>query len=99
MLRYVSNSCGAATASTTVVSNVLPILNLTSSSTTICPNETATLTVTGGSAPYTWSNTLNTGSVVTTSGGVVTVSNTNACGTTTASIIVNVDKFKCKHIC
>lgn len=89
----VSNSCGAATASTTVVSNILPILNLTSSSTTICPNETATLSVTGGSAPYTWSNTSNTSSVVTTNGGTVTVSNTNACGTATAIIIVNVENL------
>jgi gliding motility-associated-like protein len=89
----VSNSCGAATASTTVVSNVFPILNLTSSSTTICPNETATLSVTGGSAPYTWSNTSNTSSVVTTNGGTVAVSNTNACGTATAIIIVNVENL------
>lgn len=89
----VSNSCGAATASTTVVSNILPILNLTSSSATICPNETATLTVAGGSAPYTWSNTSNTSSVVTTNGGTVTVSNTNACGTATAIIIVNVENL------
>jgi gliding motility-associated-like protein len=86
----VSNSCGVATASTTVLSNTLPVLNLTSSSTTICPNETATLTVTGGSAPYSWSNSSNTGSVVTTNGGTVTVSNTNSCGTATATIIVTV---------
>ena len=86
----VSNSCGVATASTTVFSNTLPVLNLTSSSTTICPNETATLTVTGGSTPYSWSNSSNTGSVVTTNGGTVTVSNTNSCGTATATIIVTV---------
>ncbi len=86
----VSNSCGVATASTTVFSNTLPVLNLTSSSTTICPNETATLTVTGGSAPYSWSNSSNTGSVVTTNGGTVTVSNTNSCGTATATVIVTV---------
>jgi gliding motility-associated-like protein len=86
----VSNSCGVATASTAVFSNTLPILNLTSSSTTICPNETATLTVTGGSEPYSWSNTSSTGSVVTTNGGTVTVSNTNACGTATAANIVTV---------
>jgi gliding motility-associated-like protein len=86
----VSNSCGVATASTTIFSNILPVLNLTSSSTTICPNETATLTVTGGSAPYSWSNSSNTGSVVTTNGGTVTVSNTNSCGTATATIIVTV---------
>lgn len=86
----VSNSCGVATASTTIFSNILPVLNLTSSSTTICPNETASLTVTGGSAPYSWSNSSNTGSVVTTNGGTVTVSNTNSCGTATATIIVTV---------
>ena len=84
----VSNTCGMDTASTVIFSNTLPVLNLTSSSPTICPNETATLTVTGGSAPYSWSNISNTGSVVTTNGGTVTVSNTNVCGTATATTIV-----------
>jgi gliding motility-associated-like protein len=82
----VSNTCGVATASTIIFSNSLPVLNLTTSSSVICPNETATLTVTGGNAPYSWSNSSNTGSVVTTTGGTVSVSNTNVCGTTTETI-------------
>ncbi len=87
----VSNACGIAVASVTVSQNTLPVLNLSASSLTICPNGIATLTVTGGSVPYAWSNTTNTGSVVTSSGGVVTVSNSNSCGTATASITVNVN--------
>lgn len=82
----VSNTCGTATASVNITSTVLPVLNLTSTSGTICPNETATLTVTGGSLPYTWSNSSVTGPVVTTSGGTVSVSNTNYCGTSTQTI-------------
>jgi gliding motility-associated-like protein len=86
----VSNTCGVATASAAIFSGILPVLNLTSTSAIICPNETATLTVTGGNSPYTWSNSSNTGSMVTTSGGTVTVSSSNACGTATAAVIVDV---------
>ncbi|MBI3520014.1 MAG: gliding motility-associated C-terminal domain-containing protein, partial [Bacteroidetes bacterium] len=86
----VSNACGSPTASIVIQSNVTPNLTLTSSSNTLCPNETATLTVSGGSVPYSWSNSSNTGSVVTTNGGTVTVSSTNACGTGTASVVVSV---------
>jgi gliding motility-associated-like protein len=84
----VSNACGFDVGSITISSLSLPVLNLTSSSTTICPNETATLTVTGGNAPYSWTNSSSTGSVVTTSGGTVSVSNTNICGTATETIQV-----------
>jgi gliding motility-associated-like protein len=66
----------------------LPVINLTSNTNTICPNETATLTVAGGNAPYAWSNSSSTGSVVTTTGGTVSVSNTNICGTATETIQV-----------
>ena len=86
----VSNTCGVATASAAIFPGVFPVLNLTSTSAIICPNETATLTVTGGNSPYTWSNSSNTGSMVTTSGGTVTVSSSNACGTATAAVIVDV---------
>jgi gliding motility-associated-like protein len=86
----VSNACGSPTVGIPIQANTTPVLVLTPSSTLICPNETATLTVTGGSAPYVWSNSSNTGSIVTSNGGTVTVSNTNACGTSTAVVIVNV---------
>lgn len=86
----VSNSCGIATASIDIISASLPTINLSPTSYTICPSETATLTVTGGAAPYVWSNSSNTGSVITTNGGTVSVSNTNVCGTTTQTINVTV---------
>lgn len=93
----VSNACGTATASTTITSITLTPLVLTTTSNTICPNETATLTVSGseplnsgGSVLYSWSNSSSTNSVVTTNGGIITVSNTSACGTNTASININV---------
>jgi gliding motility-associated-like protein len=94
----VSNACGLATASVSINSVTSAPLILTSSSNSICPNETATLTVTGGlpltiGSPviYSWSNSLNTGSVVSTTGGTISVSNTNACGTNTSSIVVTVN--------
>ena len=97
----VSNACGTATASVNISNFSFPSLVLTSSSNSICPNEIATLTVTGGvplttGSPvvYSWSNSSSTNSIVTTSGGVVTVSNTNVCGTTSQTInvvVVNVN--------
>lgn len=91
----VTNACGTATASANISSISFPSLVLTSSSSTICPNETATLTVTGGvpltsGSPvlYSWSNSSSTDSVVTTTGGIVTVSNTNVCGVNTQTINV-----------
>jgi len=93
----VNNFCGSATASVNVINAGAPVLSLSSSSLLICPNETATLTVSGGlgsPAPvYNWSNSTSTGSVVTTNGGTVTVSNTTGCGTGTASIIVNIQNI------
>lgn len=86
----VSNACGSPIDTVTIQANTTPTLVLTPSSVVICPNETATLTVTGGSAPYSWSNSSNTGSVVTTNGGTVTVSNTNACGTSSETVVVTV---------
>lgn len=94
----VSNQCGTAVATATVGSVSIDPLIITSSSNTICPNETATLTVTGGNinpllgppASYAWSNSASTSTVNTTNGGTVTVTATNACGTYTQSIIVNV---------
>lgn len=85
-----SNACYTVNATSDVVLNSLPVINLTSNTNTICPNETATLTVTGGTEPYTWSNTASTGSVVTSNGGLVTVSNTNGCGTASQTINVTV---------
>lgn len=93
----VTNACGTATASANISSISFPPLVLTSSSSTICPNETATLTVSGGvpltsGSPvlYSWSNSPTTNSVTTTTGGIVTVSNTNVCGVTTQTINVSV---------
>ncbi len=89
----VSNLCGNATATAVVTSFTLDPLVISASSTTICPNETATLTATGGGSQtnppvYTWSNNSLTGPVNTTGGGTVTVMATNSCGTYSQSIVV-----------
>lgn len=90
----VSNVCGTATASINVIANTLPVINLTASAYTLCQNQTATITATGGSTTYTWSNSASTGSVVSSNGGTVSVSSSNICGTTTETLsisVVNVD--------
>ena len=46
---------------------------------------------TGSPVVYSWSNSSSTSSVVTTTGGTITVSNTNVCGTNTTSIVVSVN--------
>lgn len=84
----VSNACGTPTASINIQTNTTPTLNLTASSLILCPNQSATLTVTGGSSPYVWSNSASTGSIVTTTGGSVSVTYSNSCGTSTQAITV-----------
>lgn len=93
----VSNACGTATASVNVTPLNFPPLSVTASAMTVCPNEIVTYSVTGGgfapsgSVTYDWSNSTSTGSVVSGQGGTVTVSNSNVCGTYTASIVVAVN--------
>ena len=94
----VSNLCGTSTATANVSSIIMTPIVITSSSYSICPNETATLTATGGnitpafgSYSYAWSNSASTSSVNTTTGGITTVSVTNFCGTYTQTVMVNVN--------
>jgi gliding motility-associated-like protein len=89
----VSNACGVSTASISVSSFTLDPLIISASSLTICPNQTATLTATGGGIQgnpptYSWINSSITGPVITTGGGTVTVLATNSCGTYSQSIVV-----------
>lgn len=90
----VSNQCGTRTA-TVSVNNLAPNpLVVTASSTLICPNETATLTASGGGFPsspasYTWSNNGTSGAANTSQGGTVQVTASNSCGTLTQSIVIN----------
>lgn len=84
----VTNQCGSATASATVTADQVPSLTITATSTLVCPNEGATLTVSGGSLPYDWSHTSSIGAVVSAGAGTYSVSSMNACGTGTASITI-----------
>lgn len=85
---YNTNACGTASAGITI-SSITPIsLSLSASSTTICPNETVTLTVSGGNEPYTWSNSTSTSSSIVSGDGIISVSNSNACGVSTQSISI-----------
>ncbi len=71
-----------AQATSTVVSQGLPTLTVTPSSTLICANQTITLVASGGSGTYSWSTGAgNTPSIAVTVFGVYTTTLTNACGT------------------
>ncbi len=85
---YSLNNCTTtAIAQVTVVQK--PVINIAASSLTICPGETATLTATGGSGSYNWSNTLSTNSVNVTNGGTISlIDNGVTCGPSTASIVI-----------
>jgi gliding motility-associated-like protein len=85
---YYTNACGTSSAGI-VISSISPIaLSLSASSTSICPNETATLTVTGGTEPYTWSNSTSTNSMIVSGAGIIIVTNSNACGVASQSITI-----------
>lgn len=85
---YHTNACGTASTGITISSISSIVLSLSASSTTICPNQTVTLTVTGGTEPYTWSNSTLTNSTIVSGSGIITVSNSNACGVTSQSISI-----------
>ncbi len=94
VVTYSLNGCSSNATSTINIKSI-PTLTLSASSNTICPNNTATLTASGGTLPYTWSNNAsNTASVNITNGGATTVFYTNNCGNIdTKSITVNVTLF------
>ncbi len=84
-----SNSCGSALQTVTVTSGTTPALIVTPIATVVCPGNTTSIAVTGGAGVYNWSGTSSTSSIVTVFAGNYTVSNTNACGTGSQTIIVN----------
>jgi gliding motility-associated-like protein len=85
---FYTNSCGTSSTSINIASATSLNLSLIASSNTVCPNETVTLTVTGGIEPYTWTNSVLTSSTIISPSGTISVSSTNSCGTATQSIVV-----------
>jgi len=83
-----TDACGSDTASVEVTVLPLPTVSISGVG-SICPGETTVLTATSND-PITW-NTSATGPTITVSdAGVYTATATNACGSTTASITVQV---------
>jgi gliding motility-associated-like protein len=77
----VSNSCGTGTTSFNVINGPAPSLSITPSSPSFCNGQSATLTATGSSGTYSWSNGSN-GTMITASvAGIYTAVVTNSCGT------------------
>lgn len=82
----VSNACGSDSAS--VVTGLLPLPSITmSGNTMICPGESTVLSATGGNN-YLWSNGATTSSITVAAAGSYYVVSTNACGSDTATLIV-----------
>ena len=84
-----TNSCGSAVQTITVTSGTTPILTVTPTSTVVCSGNTTPITVIGGTGNYNWIGVSSTSSVVSVSSGTYIVSNTNACGTGSQTVIVN----------
>lgn len=85
----VSNLCGNASASATITVGSTPSISLTTSSSTLCPNQTATLSIIGSSGSYTWNDNSSGSSLLVNTSGIYSATVTNSCGTNTASINIS----------
>ncbi len=84
-----SNSCGTAVSSPVTVSALaLPIVQLSGGG-QLCPGDSLLLTATGGPG-FTWSTGSVNSSIYVHNSGNYTVASSNACGTASASALVNV---------
>ncbi len=85
-----SGSCVAQAFFTLEVTS-LPSVTISASSTTICPNTTATLTAISSSNLYNWSNGSTTSVITVTPSASTTYSVAvfNSCGSTTGTININ----------
>lgn len=84
----VSNQCSIATATANVYTpGPAPSITIVPTPTVLCPNQTATLTITGGDGIYNWNTGATTKTItVNPPGGIYTATLTNNCGTPTTSI-------------
>jgi len=84
----ISNVCGSATHSVSIIDGPNVNLTLSASDNTICPSGTVTLTATG-TGTFAWStSTVNTTSITVSTSGIYFVTLTNICGVTSTSISV-----------
>jgi gliding motility-associated-like protein len=81
-----TTSCGSGTATILVEELQTPVAAI-SGDLAICPGESTTLTATGG-PDYLWSTSEQTAAIQVAQPGTYTVTVTNACGTSTASVEV-----------
>ena len=85
-----TSSCGTATASIAITAALIPFVSVNSNSVTICTGQSAILTATSNISNYNWSTTATTNTITVNTAGTYTVGSTNACGTSTQSIVVSV---------
>jgi hypothetical protein len=88
-----SNAAGCFTTSSTVqvTVNPAPVVNITSTSTTLCQGTTLVLNAPSNAASYAWSNGATTQSVLISSAGTyaLTITDANGCSASTNTTIVN----------
>jgi len=83
----VTNGCGTDTISQIVTVDPVPLAVISGAPAVVCPNETITLTATGGSA-YLWSTGATTATITINSGGNYSVTASNGCGSDMSSVII-----------
>jgi gliding motility-associated-like protein len=83
------NGCGSSQATLTATLQPLPEVNIiTQGPVNLCQGSQVTITATSNETIL-WSNGMSGPSVTVSSGGTLTASATNACGTATSTIVIN----------
>ncbi|WP_394990635.1 gliding motility-associated C-terminal domain-containing protein, partial [Emticicia sp.] len=89
-----SNTCGESVVSNSVVisTGTSPAPIISTNKTSLCTNETATLIASGCSGNIKWSNGSTQNTISVTTSGDYTSTCTNACGTSGASNVIQINK-------
>lgn len=84
----VSNICGTDTASQQVTVDPVATASISGAPAALCPNETATLTASGGTS-YLWSTGSTSAIINVNSGGIYSVTVSTSCGSDVSSVAFN----------
>lgn len=85
-----SNTCSTVSASDNLTVTPQPTVSLNASLFNICGTQSATIVATAASGQFSWSTGASTNSIVTSTGGVYTVTVTNVCNSVVETATVNV---------
>lgn len=87
-----TSTCGTSIASQSITTGALPVAQITSSGTILCPGGTLSLNASGGNA-YSWSNGSTGNQLNVSQAGQYFVYVSNTCGVDTASIILSLSQI------